>query len=428
MSETTQDDSEANANWHPESRTTDSVDDLLTRVFAWGDAKNEIDNMTVALQAEIDNGGGYTREKEARDEQMAVLKVATEMMIQRDMLKFRKYGVDPAEESVNSWAQNWRFIIDAQKKNHFIDKSEYEIKCKAVDMVESMVTQAENNILDSEESSTPAENNIFETGQRRQEVAKNVEIAKEQALISEILRAAKSTAVIETTVMANSKLLYKDGEVTIENTGFDVFGDGVRYKRGYIENIEERGRGAFIPAEDSPEALIFEPATKTLYENVTIIEKKGLFGRKNEVAKKKKVGEQPITVLNPATGRQEPGVNVRYQFVGNGPGYRDYRIGKDDVALPRYTSPEKYGRSGNILEIEVTLPETVASALQRTALEDSGVIRRFAQAVVTENGATDASVKMPPYAELPPDWVIAVANMRSIDGRRTITSRQDVKI
>ena len=251
-----------------------------------------------------------------------------------------------------------------------------------------------------------------------------------QALISEVVRAAKGSARIHTSVTKEAKLRFKGREDTAYNDGFSDFGEGLDWgTHNWREN------GTFL--SDTSEAFIFEPATTTRKKTVTeTIETGGRFRKKTEQVQKEVAdGEAPTMIVNPATGQQEPGVNVRYQFDGNtsNKAWGSRSLEKND--LPKYEAPDN-NRGGNQLFIEVVLPKSVADSLQQAALRNPDVARHFAQSMVTENGATEATVKMPPYTELPADWTITVATLQkdtfSDRGRiytlRNIANRQDVKV
>ena len=251
-----------------------------------------------------------------------------------------------------------------------------------------------------------------------------------QTLIGEVVRAAKGSARIHTSVTKEAKLRFKGREDTAYNDGFSDFGEGLDWgTHNWREN------GTFL--SDASEAFIFEPATTTRKKTVTeTIETGGRFRKKTEQVQKEVAdGEMPTMIVNPATGQQEPGVNVRYQFDGNtsNKAWGSRSLEKND--LPKYEAPDN-NRGGNQLFIEVVLPKSVADSLQQAALRSPDVARQFAQSMVSENGATEATVKMPPYTELPADWTVTVATLQkdtfSDRGRihtlRNIASRQDIRV
>lgn len=251
-----------------------------------------------------------------------------------------------------------------------------------------------------------------------------------QAFIGEVVRAAKGSARIHTSVTKETKLRFKGREDIAYNDGFSDFGDGLDWgTHNWREN------GTFL--SDTSEAFIFEPANITRKKTVTeTVETGGRFRKKTEQVQKEVAdGEVPTMIVNPATGQQEPGVNVRYQFDGNtsNKAWGSRSLERND--LPKYEAPDN-NRGGNQLFIEVVLPKSVADSLQQAALRSPDVARQFAQSMVTENGATEATVKMPPYTELPSDWTMTVATLQkdtfSDRGRihtlRNIASRQDVKV
>lgn len=267
----------------------------------------------------------------------------------------------------------------------------------------------------------------------RQKVAEafgDTDERERQAFIGEEVRAAKGSARIHTSVTKETKLRFKGREDTAYNDGFSDFGEGLDWgTHNWREN------GAFL--SDTSEAFIFEPATTTRKKTVTeTIETGGRFRKKTEQVQKEVAdGEAPTMIVNPATGQQEPGVNVRYQFDGNtsNKAWSSRSLEKND--LPKYEAPDN-NRGGNQLFIEVVLPKSVADTLQQAALRSPNMARQFAQSILAESGATEATVKMPPYTELPVDWTMAVATLQkdtfSDRGRihtlRNIANRQDVKV
>ncbi|MGH7237425.1 MAG: hypothetical protein ACREGF_02725, partial [Candidatus Saccharimonadales bacterium] len=99
----------------------------------------------------------------------------------------------------------------------------------------------------------------------------------------------------------------------------------------------------------------------------------------------------------PATGQQEPGVRVSYQFDSNTIKYSlDY--------YPTYRTLG--GRPGNILLVQTTLPKSVAEKLQQGVLRDPKLAREFAKTLALNNGVTDEAwnnITRPPYDQLPDD-------------------------
>lgn len=424
MTETIHDPNEAGAHRHPESGEAEdlpySESDIVVRAVAWENTQDQIMIKIDVLQAAIKNGGGYTRDKEGRTRQMAVLQLATEYMEQRKDF----------DQSPRTWADSWRGIFDYQLKLGFINPSEYARHLEAVTLIAGFLLEEERRVIEAEKEGkndteqTQPDSPVESTNPKEQhpEAAALAVEAESLALIGEVLRAAKWSARILTSVTPGANLLFNNGNADVKYGGGVEFGDGVSW--GELRLGE---RGAFLDANDSPEALIFEPAMTTQYETVVkTVEAGGLFRKKTkQVEERVQAGEIPVMVENPETGQQEPGVTVRYQFNGNGYNY-DYEA-KQSKGYPPYTSPDS-SRSGNYLFMEVTLPKTVASKLRQAAFRDPNTIRQFAGSLLAENGATEASVKTPPYAELPSDWTMTIADMRTKDGKtHQITSRQTVK-
>ncbi len=417
---------EANADWHPvlikkasgELASTAPNDDPVLRAVSWVDARDELGTAITVLQAEIDNGGGYTDEKEAREERMKLLGLAAELMDSRQ---------DVVVEPVGKWAEGWEDIFGSQKILKFIDDAELARKRGAIDLVRRMVLGHERRIamrrLKGEMRPEPNVKSGEKVGPDTAiagEVSKSLERAKEQALLSGALWAAKGSARIETTVLAKSPVRFKTGDALVPGDGLTVFGDGA--DRG---KLSIRERGMYLEPDDSPEAVIFEPATQSEYRIEVEEVKTGLFGRTSKVQKKVPVGETPIMIVNPLTGLKETGVKVRYQFNGS-TGYDYDTETRQRRGYPPYKSPEEFGRSGNYLFTEVTLPESTARELKEAIMRNPEIVREYVQMLLAENGATSDIVRTPPYAELPSGWKMAVVDMNKKDNVHHVVSRQDV--
>ncbi len=262
---------------------------------------------------------------------------------------------------------------------------------------------------------------VGKTNNRTEEVTKTTEKAREQALLSEVLRAAKGSARIETSVTTRSPLTFKDGDAVAPADGCSLFGDGV--ERG---KFPSREHSEYIAADDSPEAVIFEPATETGYATKTETVKSGLFGKATR-EKQVPTGEVPIMVTNPLTGLQEAGYKFRYQFNGNS-GYDYDSQTSRTKGYPPYRSAEENGRKGNYLFVEVTLPESTAHELKKAILHNPTLARQYVQAILAGHGAIDGTVRMPPYDALPSGWTMAVADMHKQDKTHHVVARYDVTV
>ncbi len=326
-------------------------------------------------------------------------------------------------DAIKNWTNQ---TIEAH--NNRVDSSKAETIADSPEMREA---QERINARFTEQAKQPRPTETVDDA--RQKVAEafgDTGEKERQALIGEVVRAAKGSARIHTSVTKETKLRFKGREDTAYNDGFSDFGDGLDWgTHNWREN------GTFL--SDTSEAFIFEPATTTRKKTVTeTVETGGRFRKKTEqIQKEISDGEVPIMIVNPATGQQEPSVNVRYQFDGNtsNKAWSSRSLEKND--LPKYEAPDN-NRGGNQLFIEVVLPKSVADTLQQAALRSPDVARQFAQSIVAENGATEVTVKMPPYSKLPSDWTMTVATLQkdtfSDRGRihmlRNIADRQDIKV
>lgn len=254
----------------------------------------------------------------------------------------------------------------------------------------------------------------------RQKVAEalgDTEEIEKRALLANIVNQAKGRTYVYTDVPGRAGTLPgHDGY-----DGFNAFGDAVG-------NSPKAWCYTRLRDTDYPEALIFEPDTVTKYKTVQEeIETGGRFRKKTE-QKTRTVpdGELPNMILNPDTGKQEPGVKVSYQFMGNDNGTYSKVV--------RYEGPTYItwnNRSGNMLFVEATLPQSVANELHETALNDPGIARDFAKQLVLNNGISEGlwdSVVCPPYSELADDWQFAVTELRKDtqfgDIRHEVASRR----
>lgn len=241
-----------------------------------------------------------------------------------------------------------------------------------------------------------------------------------QALIGEVAQAAKDTARIYSSITKRAELRFRDGSSQSPVDGFDSFGDALQW--GDFQWKDRR-----LSLENSPEAFLFEPAIETRYKTEPVEEQwAGRFGRTKAVKKEQQVpdGEVQITVVNPKTGQQEAGVEVAYQFNSNsGSGYSH--------EYPAYNAPDN-NRGGNQLTVEVTLPKSVADKLKNEVLNNPSVARAFVKRLIDDNGGTEATVKMPPYNELPDNWEMTVADLQKDtqfgDVRHNVMSQQAVKV
>lgn len=289
------------------------------------------------------------------------------------------------------------------------------------DSPEVQEAQARINARYAEQTKQPQQSETVDDA--RQKVAESFGGTGEkerQALIGEVAQAAKHTAHIYSSVTKRSDLRFKDGSKQSSIDGFDSFGDALQW--GDFQWKDRR-----LSLQDSPEAFLFEPAVETRYKTEVVDEQwAGRFGRTKTVKKEEQVpdGEVQLMVANPKTGQREPGVKVAYQFNSNsGSGY--------SAEYPAYNAPDN-NRGGNQLTVEVTLPKSVADKLKDEVLNNPSLARDFAERLVTDNGGTEATVKMPPYAELPDNWEMTVADLQKDakygNVRHNVISRRNVSV
>ena len=249
-----------------------------------------------------------------------------------------------------------------------------------------------------------------------------------QALIGEVAQAAKGATRIYTDIPKDIMLKSNSGDYRPID-GFNSFGDGLS------QDSNNPHRGNKLEYDGSAEAFIFEPDTTTRYKTVTkTVETGGRFIKKTEqVEEQVPDGEVPTMVVNPATGQQEPGVKVAYQFNG---GERKNRIA--DTVVAHYEGPlyeTGSGRPGNQLFVEATLPKSVADKLKQEVARNPVVAREFAKTLVLNNGITEQAWSngvRPPYDKIPDGWEMTVADLQKDtqfgDVRHSVVSRQAVRV
>lgn len=245
-----------------------------------------------------------------------------------------------------------------------------------------------------------------------------------QALIGEVAQAAKGKTRIHTDIPAGIQLKSAEGDYRPID-GFNSFGDGLsQNNRHHSEKLAYNG---------SAEAFLFEPDTTTRYKTVTkTVETGGRFMKKTQqVEEQVPDGEIPTMVVNPATGQQEPGVKVAYQFNGNNRRENNQTVYYEGPDYVTATS----NRTGNQLFVEATLPKSVADKLKQEVAHNPAIAREFAKTLALNNGITEQAWSngvRPPYDQIPDGWEMAVADLQKDtqfgDVRHNVVSRQAVKI
>lgn len=244
---------------------------------------------------------------------------------------------------------------------------------------------------------------------------------EQQALIGEIAQAAKGATRIHTDRPNGVTLKSNSGDY-VPRDGFASFGDG-------LPQENRHGHGTMLEYGGSAEAMLFAPDTTTRYKTVTkTVETGGRFMKKTQqVEEQVPDGEIPTMVVNPATGQQEPGVKVAYQFNGNNR--------KENGQTAFYEGPAyvtESGRGGNQLFVEATLPKSVADKLKQSVADNPEIAREFAKTLVMNNGVTEQvwnKVVRPPYDQVPNGWEMTVADLQLNQyGYHDVTARQAVRV
>jgi len=245
---------------------------------------------------------------------------------------------------------------------------------------------------------------------------------EQQALIREVAQAAKGATRIYTDIPRDSTVKSKSGDYRPID-GFNSFGDGLPQEH-YPHSRQK------LLYDGSAEAFLFEPDTTTLYKTVTeTVETGGRFIKKTrQVEKQVPDGEIPTMVVNPATGQQEPGVKVAYQFNGN--------ARRENGQTVYYEGPVYItgsGRGGNQLFVEATLPKSVADKLRQGIAGNPELAREFAKILALNNGITIQAWNngvRPPYDQLPDGWEMTVADLQKDTqiGTHNVVSRQAVRV
>lgn len=122
------------------------------------------------------------------------------------------------------------------------------------------------------------------------------------------------------------------------------------------------------------EMVTFTSITNPIYETITIPEKKGFLGRTIEPEKTtRRATGQREAILHSARvkdGKPEPAVMLTYTVNGSTSGDGAWRV--DD------------GRSGQMLEVNITLPESVAAQMEDAITKDPGLIREIVARIMKE--------------------------------------------
>lgn len=238
-----------------------------------------------------------------------------------------------------------------------------------------------------------------------------------EKVIGEVLRAARDSVRIHTD-MPNADVRSGGQQVNLGGKGFGTFGSSAE-----IGKVQP----TIVQGADTPEIVQFKRANKEPVYEEGVYKKR--FGK--DVPYKHLVGHQDVplpTVRNGVTGQQEPGVAFRYSFSSQ----IDRGYGPD---LPVYATHG--GRPGNLLDVEVILPESVAATLEQSIRDDPTMVRELIHQLVAQEGAVSEAVwngthrgkysdgrdrvvaaMRPPYDKLPKDWKIGLYGDEMMSGTR----------
>ncbi len=289
------------------------------------------------------------------------------------------------------------------------------------DSPEMQEAQARINARYAEQAKQPQPTEtVDDARQKVAEVFGDTGEKERQALIGEVAQAAKGATRIHTDRPNGVTLKSNSGDY-VPRDGFASFGDG-------LSQENRHGHGTMLEYGGSAEAMLFAPDTTTRYKTVTkTVETGGRFMKKTQqVEEQVPDGEIPTMVVNPATGQQEPGIKVAYQFNGNSR--------KENGQTAYYEGPAyvtESGRAGNQLFVEATLPKSVADKLKQGVAGNPEIAREFAKTLALNNGITEQvwnRAVRPPYDQVPDGWEMTVADLQLNQyGYHDVVARQAVQ-
>ena len=229
-------------------------------------------------------------------------------------------------------------------------------------------------------------------------------------ILADVLRASEGRTLVHTDMPAHDgRPLVRRGEPDYGvNSGFQTLGDRADSEYNGVA-VNARNNRFNIPSDKvAIESVFTKHLQEPVYEDQQVETREGFFGRKVTTRTEQvKVGEQDVTMRNPITGEDEPAVEFVYQFKSNGP--------KVD-----HVYPTNSGRPGNMLVVNIQLPESIAQQLVTAAKENPDVARQLAKKLTVsdrtgitqhdwEVGNTDQGKHFkvePPYDTLPKDWTM----------------------
>lgn len=236
-------------------------------------------------------------------------------------------------------------------------------------------TELYSEIAGQQQQSTET---VGDARQKVAEVFSGIAETEKEPLLSEVTKVAKGTTRIYTDIPSGILLRSTEGDYQPID-GFNSFGDGLPPESLQFRREMMRDR-------ESVEAVLFEPDTE--------------------------------------------GVKVTYQFDASG---TQYALDTYEKQLPEYKTES--GRSGNMLFVEVTLPNPVAEKLKQAVLRSPEVARELAKRLALNNGIPEQvwnDVVRPPYEQLPDDWGMAITDLQKDTRfgavRHQVASRQSVRV
>lgn len=230
--------------------------------------------------------------------------------------------------------------------------------------------------------------------------------SKEAETIREVLASAKNDTLIHTDAPDNVALNVGGTTRELTGRGFSSFGSNLR--------AEHTMRSAsLVDLGGVPEAVQFQSATtQPKYEEGFTTNWRG-----KKEPYKRIVGYEEVplpNVVNPETGKEEPGIVFRYSFSSQPHDYpRDARYDTNG------------GRPGNMLQVETTLSKSVASKLEVMIRENPSSVRELVRQLTLGEGGVPEDVWngtrprsasdrrpvaaiRPPYDQLPDGWKIGL--------------------
>jgi hypothetical protein len=263
------------------------------------------------------------------------------------------------------------------------------------------------------------------------------EVDTREQLAGRVLTSARDNAVINTSAPYQLPVRMKGGQEGRTHGGQNTFGPGGRElpshllrQPGPYNTVYSGDPEAREYPKDIVEAVSFTPATDPINKTVTTRQGGGLFRRGQEINQQEKVGERPRTIVNPATGQEEPAVYFDYTY---NPGLADPEVVRR-LHLPVYRECDG-SRPGNSLAVRTILPQSVAREIETAIRQDPTYARQLAEQIVLDAGGVSEDAwergvprkglggaltnrMKPPYEGLPADHQVFILEpTRTSSGR-----------